>query len=618
MISRYKLVGMVAVGVLVVSYVCPIQAQENAVSTNMYMTAWGEKVTFDNVWQEYPRPQLVREHWINLNGLWDYAIRSDVESQALGTRQDEIGQWDGKILVPFGIEAPLSGVRRPLEPTEALWYRRTVKLDPKAGQRIMLNFEAVDYQCSVSVNDKPVGTHSGGCTAFSFDITSAVNIGDNTILVRVYDATGRWQLNGKQTLKPRGIRYTRCSGIWQTVWLESVPDCYIERVNTTWDASSSSLTITPELGGDKSNGGVVRVTVSFNGKAVVSASGSECIKLAIPNPQLWSPTHPALYDLAVDLCDAAGNPVDRITSYAGLRTVGKIRDDEGNLRFALNGKPIFHWGPLDQGWWPDGLLTPPSDEAMRSDIEFLKAAGFNMIRKHIKVEPRRYYYHCDKIGMMVWQDQVSGGTNPRWTRLRPDPTDAEWPDDAHEQWVVEYRWMVDQLRNAPCIVVWVPFNERWGQHRTMEIGKMAVEYDFTRLVNIASGGNWWPVGDIADEHSYPYPKFPMEDNRFKDYIKVVGEFGGHGFPVEGHLWSASTKNWGYGGLPKDKEEWLQRYTKSTEDLAELKAKGLSGGVYTQTTDVEGEINGLLTYDRKVQKANAKVLADIHKVLGDLE
>ena len=351
---------------------------------------------------------------------------------------------------------------------------------------------------------------------------------------------------------------------------------------------------------------------------MASATGVGPLKINIPNAQFWSPSHPNLYDLDVELLNAKGQPIDTVHSYAGLRTVGKTRDAEGNLRFTMNGKQIFHWGPLDQGWWPDGLYTPPSDEGMRSDIEFLKAAGFNMIRKHIKVESRRYYYWCDKIGMMVWQDQVAGNVSPGWTRFKPNPVDANWPEAAHEQWVTEYKRMVDDLRNNPSVVVFIPFNERWGQHCSMDAGKMAVAYDPTRLVNIASGGNWWPVGDIADNHHYPAPAFPFEDARLKDYIKVVGEFGGHGYQVDGHLWNPQARLISYGKFPKSKEEWLGRFTTTTQALADLKSKGVSGGVYTQTSDVEGEINGLLTYDRKVQKATPKELAEINKVLGNLE
>ena len=341
------------------------------------------------------------------------------------------------------------------------------------------------------------------------------------------------------------------------------------------------------------------------------------MRVVVPEAKLRSPDSPFLNGIDVTLEDPDGRVIDRVESYAGIRTVGKTKDADGHWRFTLNGEVIFHWGPLDQGWWPDGLLTPPSDEAMQFDIRWLKDAGFNMIRKHIKVEPRRYYYHCDTIGMMVWQDHVSGGDQPEWTRLQPNPVDAEWPKPQHKQFMLELDRMISALENHPSIVSWVPFNERWGQHQTMEVGRWTVKRDPSRLINIASGGNFWPVGDVVDAHSYPQPKFPFDQGsggRFDDYIKVMGEFGGHGYPVKGHLWDVNRRNWGYGGLPQNKEEYKQRYLTSLQMLNELRGKGIAGGVYTQTTDVEGEINGLMTYDRKVIKIDAAELAELHKVL----
>ena len=306
--------------------------------------------------------------------------------------------------------------------------------------------------------------------------------------------------------------------------------------------------------------------------------------------------------------------IDTVQSYAGIRTVGKTKDADGHWRFTLNGKQIFHFGPLDQGWWPDGLLTPPSDEAMLYDIEYLRDAGFNMIRKHIKVEPRRYYYHCDRMGMMVWQDQVSGRPNPPWTRMQPNPRDADWKPADHQQYMNEFEEMVDDLEFHPSIVVWVPFNEAWGQHQTIEVGKWIINRDPTRLVNIASGGNFWPVGDVADHHQYPHPDFPFDVQDWSDYIKVVGEFGGHGLPVKGHLYDENRDNWGYGGLPANANEYLGRYQESIRRLVDLKQRGIAAGVYTQTTDVEIEINGLMTYDRRVIKIPAETLNKLHQSL----
>lgn len=572
------------------------------------ITRWGKKVNAENAWTEYPRAQMQRESWTNLNGEWDYAV-TDAEVRKVPSR------WDGKILVPFSLESKLGGVQRLLDPSEALWYHRRFEANHTDSKRVLLNFEAVDYECEVIVNGQMVGEHRGGNTPFSVDVTKAVQEGENDLVVRVEDKTEAWQLRGKQVLNARGIWYTQVSGIWQSVWLEEVSKDYIEDLKINTDAKAGSITVEPTLSGK----GTIQVVVTDGDKVVAKGSGSDIVKLTVPDAKLWSPASPHLYDLEVTLTDTHGNVVDKVTSYAGIRSVGKQKDEQGNWVFTLNGEPIFHWGTLDQGWWPDGLLTPPSDEAMVSDIQWLKDSGFNMIRKHIKVEPRRYYYACDKLGMMLWQDHVSGGIGkawPAWTRLEPNPVDAEWPEKQHKQSMYELEEVIDSLENHPSIVVWVPFNEAWGQHKTMEVGEWTVKRDPTRLVNIASGGNFWPVGDVVDHHQYPHPGFPFElgEGRFDDYIKVVGEFGGHGYPVKGHLWDANRRNWGYGGLPQNKEEYLDRYAKSIEMLRELRTQGIAGGVYTQTTDVEGEINGLITYDREEVKIPAERLHELHRKL----
>jgi beta-galactosidase len=570
-------------------------------------TSWGEKVNAENAWREYPRPQMKRENWLNLNGLWDYAITDNKQSETPE-------EMEGQILVPYALESQLSGVQRLLQPTEALWYKRSVELSPASGKRILMHFEAVDYDCELRVNGISQGTHRGG-TPFYFDITDAVNEGDNELLLRVEDPTDDWQLRGKQVLEPRGIWYTRVSGIWQTVWLEEVPEAYIADLHFTTDAAAGTIHLTASLVGAKSDN-LLSVSVRSGEDIVASGTGpASGITIPVSEPICWTPDTPHLYQLEIALLSDAGEAVDRVSSYTGIRTVGKTRDENGHLRFTLNGDIIFHWGPLDQGWWPDGLLTPPSDEAMRWDIEFLKRAGFNMIRKHIKMEPRRYYYHCDQLGMLIWQDQPSAAHGPKWTFLKEDPIDAEWPDEHHNQFMTELEGMMNALKNHPSIVVWVPFNEAWGQHRTLEVGKWTVERDPSRLVNIASGGNFWPVGDIVDFHRYPDPDFPFDEERYHDYIKVVGEFGGHGYPVEGRLWNPDQKNWGYGKqLPKNKAEYEERYRRTLEGLNELRKAGIAAGVYTQTTDVEIEINGLLTYDRAVEKIPAEELHTMSRVL----
>lgn len=580
------------------------------------MTEWGNQVTADNAWQEYTRPQLVREQWNNLNGHWDYAItKKDAEKPA---------GWQGKILVPFAIESSLSNVQKRITRDDAIWYQRSFPHQPNEQNRTILNFEAVDYQSTVWVNGSQVGNHTGGNLPFDFDITSALKPGENVLTVRVTDATDTdYQLHGKQVSNPRGIWYTPVSGIWQTVWLEEVPYHWITdlKVVTKLDGT---IIIATKFGGSLRGRIGLSAKALLDGKVIAEASGSpEELTLKISDPKLWSPDSPTLYDLELKLGK------DTVRSYFGIRETSIRKDKNGHLRFHLNGKPIFHWGTLDQGWWPDGLLTPPSDAAMLSDIEFLKAAGFNTIRKHIKVEPRRYYTHCDRLGMLVWQDQVSSGTggnkfknsSPEWPRLEPNPPEATWPDDAHDQWMKELQGMVDSLHNHPSIIQWVPFNERWGQHRTMEVGKWITGYDPTRQINIASGGNFFPIGHIVDHHQYPHPDFPFDlgkGGRFDSFVKVVGEFGGHGFPVEGHLWNPKARNWGYGGLPKNKEEWIERYKTSLAKLVELKANGIAAGIYTQTSDVEGEINGLITYDRKVQKLTAATLKNLVDKSGLLD
>jgi len=588
------------------------------------LTPWGQKLEVASLWQEYPRPQLRRESWANLNGLWRYGM--------VGKDAVKPESWDGEILVPFCPESALSGVGRLLEPDQALWYERELAAKPVSGKRTLLHFGAVDYRTAVWVNGKEVGQHVGGHTPFSFDITDALNPSGNRLVVRVEDATEGYQLRGKQALKPQGITASRVSGIWQTVWLEEVPGRFIEdldygmetREKTTAPgkvATATVLKVTPKLAGTPLKNEKVRITVSFGGKTVATGQGGGELSIEIPEPKLWTPDTPSLYDVKAELLDAKGKAVDSVESYTALRQVSRIVDAYGQPKLALNGKEIFLLGPLEQGWWPDGLLTPPSDEAMLADLKFLKAAGFNMLRKHVKVEPSRYYYHCDRLGLVVWQDHVNAGLGPKdppigaspnWIRLRPDPQDATWPDDAHQQWVAEYKAMVDHLRDHPSIFIWCPFNEAWGQHRSMEIGQMAKEYDPTRLVCHASGGNFWPVGDIASQHNYPNPRFPMDDPRFKNMIKVAGEMGGYGLSLEGHTFPSGRKDWSY-RTAKSLDEWQSFYRMTLEELTPLRANGLSAAVYTQAADFENEVNGFQSYDR-VTKVDPAWLKSLNEAL----
>lgn len=594
------------------------------------LTQWGKAVTPDNAWREYPRPQMVRDNWTNLNGLWDFTVTN--------RNAPKPTDWEEQILVPFAMETPLSGIGRRLEDNQAIWYRRTFEQGETMGERSLLHFEGVDYACQVWLNGMQVGSHRGGNLPFSFEVSEALKPGMNEILLRVIDdtdATDRYQLRGKQKIDNGGIWYTPSSGIWQTVWIEPVPATFIRDIRLVADAEGV-LKVDADLAG--SHTGILEVAVSRQGDEVVSVAGSSTsVTARVRDAQLWSPDSPALYDVTVRLRSHDGRVLDTVESYVGFRSVGRERDEAGHWRFTLNGEVVFHWGPLDQGWWPDGFLNPPADEAILFELQFLKDAGFNMIRKHKKVEPRRYYYHADRMGMLVWQDHVSGGAGPNewpnwkklraelpdyeprnerwWSADRNDPLDADWPDWAHDQSMAELKRMIDVLHNNPSVVVWTTFNERWGQHRSMEVGQWVLDYDPTRHLNIASGGNFFPVGHIADEHNYPDPAFPFELDEFDDYIKVMGEFGGHGWLVEGHQWDPDKRNWGYGGLPKTFDEYRERYVRTAQMLGELRAKGVAAGVYTQTTDVEGEINGLMTYDREVLKLTTEDLATIHREAG---
>ncbi|MFC4699184.1 glycoside hydrolase family 2 protein [Glaciecola siphonariae] len=608
-------------------------------------TSWGEQVTPENSWTEYPRPQMERENWTNLNGLWQFAtVDASKFAQTIVYDQD--------ILVPFVMESPLSGIGERLPQGHVMWYQKRFEYAPNQQGRTLLNFEGVDYSCRVWVNGIHVGTHTGGNLPFSFDVTHAIKQGQNTIKLRVIDETDaadRYQLRGKQKVDNHSIWYTPSSGIWQTVWLEDVPNTYIESLRMQADMNGQFF-LSAELGGADLSQYHIALELLLADKTVhKSMSTHSQMQITLDNVELWSVKSPTLYTVKVTLQDKAGNVLDEVQSYAGFRRLGKEKDEAGDWRFTLNGEQVFHWGPLDQGWWPDGLLNPPSDEAMVFDLQYLKAAGFNMVRKHKKVEPRRYYYHTDRLGLLVWQDHVSGGRGetdfsssvegeaewPQWKRLeslseswkpRPhypvlyanretDIVEAHWPDWAHAQFMLELKTMIDTLYNHPSVVLWTTFNERWGQHRTMEVGRWVEQYDPSRYLNIASGGNFFPIGDVADQHDYPNPSFPLDVPLYNDYVKVVGEFGGHGWQVEGHQWDTNKDIMVYGGTPKNNADFKQRYKNTIEMLADLKAKGIAAGVYTQTSDVEIELNGLMTYDRKYLKFTAQELKTIHQNAG---
>lgn len=607
------------------------------------MTQWGEKVTPDNAWREYPRPQFVRERWQNLNGLWDYAITTKTAPAP--------SKFDGKILVPFAPEAALSGVGKVLQPDQRLWYRRSFTV-PAAwkGERILLHFGAVDYECALWVNGGLVGAHTGGFDAFNFDVSPFLKDGENELLLAATDPsdTGE-QPRGKQQLKPEGIWYTPVSGIWQTVWLEPVPaPSHLAELRLTPDVDAGGLRVvalTNQALADDTY--AVRLTASAEGKTVAATIARINREgfLKVPGARLWSPSDPFLYDLKAELirvknpwpklaenerpnerrqrfgererelyekAEAEGAPLDVVTSYFGMRKIslgpGPVA---GQPAILLNGQPLFQHGPLDQGWWPDGLHTPPADAAMKWEIEWLRQAGFNMLRKHIKVEPARYYYHCDKLGMLVWQDMPSGFNQA----LRNRPSDEGEPfrlSTSREQHELELRRMMGRLRNAPSIVVWVVFNEGWGQYESKAMAQWVKAIDGSRLVNADSGWLDMNVGELFDIHTYQ--ETPLTPEQKKDRAVVLGEYGGVGWPIAEHLWNPKMRNWGYQTY-QSKEDYLKALRRKIEALAPMKQKlGVSAAVYTQTTDVEGEVNGLMTYDRKFIKVDPAILREMNAPL----
>lgn len=569
---------------------------------------------------EYPRPQMTRPDWVNLNGQWEYTILSkDVPAPTI---------FDGKILVPYAVESLLSGVQKPLLPDQRLWYRRTFfRPESKDSTRVLLHFGAVDYECNVWVNGKHVGSHSGGYLPFTFDITDILKDDENELLVSVWDPTDTGlQQRGKQVLQPKGIWYTAVSGIWQTVWLEVVPEISIESLKLTPDLDSQSLTVEVKIRDIAED---VRVEAeAFSGRKQVSSGGGHAegpVRCEVPNPRVWSPANPHLYDLRVRLV-RDGQILDEVGSYFAMRKFGLMKDAQGHTRFALNDEPLFLYGPLDQGYFPDGLYTPPSEDAMLFDIEYTQTIGCNLIRKHIKVEPLRWYYLCDRLGMIVWQDMPNGGLidgevvatlslifgfhrNDTWRLGRFGRTDAE----NQAEYRAELQGMIDHLYNAVCIAAWVPFNESWGQFRAKDIGEWVKEHDPTRLVDHASGWFDQGGGDFQSKHVYVKKlKLPKLDER----AFVLSEFGGYSLKVDGHLCNAD-KKFGY-RFYDSREALLQAYLALLEnELSPLIPQGLAAAVYTQTTDVEIEINGYLTYDRLVEKIDAKELKKAHNKLYDV-
>ncbi len=575
------------------------------------MSTWAEKVQPESTLPEYPRPQMVRSTWMNLNGLWNYSVQpvsTDARPQA----------FDGKILVPFAIESALSGVNKTVGKDSVLWYERSFTVPANfKSKRTLLHFGAVDWQCDVYINDQLVGSHKGGYDPFSFDITDVLKKkGAQKMVVRVWDPSDDGpQPRGKQIKNPHGIWYTPVTGIWQTVWLEAVPQTYISSTRQTPDLDKSSLTVSPKVENVQPGDKLVVTALSGTTKVAeqVIDPGQDAT-LSISNPQTWSPENPFLYDLKVTVL-RKNKAVDEISSYFAMRKISMATDKNGIQRMLLNNSFVFQYGPLDQGWWPDGLYTAPTDEALLFDIVKTKEMGFNMIRKHVKVEPARWYYHCDKLGMLVWQDMPSGDMGNRW-EMRPGiygkATDKDRTPESISIFKTEWKEIMDDFYNFPSIVVWVPFNEAWGQFKTAEIVNWTMKHDPSRLVNTASGGNFEPVGHIIDLHNYPEPLMPDPQLFGKDRILVLGEFGGLGLPIEKHTWQ-DKNNWGYQSF-KSSEDLFKRYSEFMSNIPHLIEKGLSAAVYTQTTDVEVETNGLMSYDRKIIKVPVAELKRVHTPL----
>ncbi|MEI7903469.1 MAG: sugar-binding domain-containing protein, partial [bacterium] len=534
------------------------------------MTRWAKEVSPKNALPEYPRPQMVRKEWLNLNGLWDLAITKKEEP-----RPAEFGQ---QILVPYPVESALSGVAHIVKPDERLWYKRTVEI-PQAWKsgRVLLNFGAVDWDCVVYVNGKEAGKHTGGYSPFSLDITEALNAtGSQEIVVSVWDPTDAGQPHGKQVLQPGGIMYTATSGMWRTVWLEPVSKAYIASYTVIPDVDKQEAKVVIQAvgAGEKAS---VKIKALDNGKVVASGSGKpgEALILKVKSPKLWSPDSPFLYDLQVTLDD--GKATDAFTGYFGMRKISVMKDENGVNRLALNNQVLFQYGPLDQGFWPDGLYTAPTDGALRYDVEAMKKLGCNMMRKHVKVEPDRLYYWADKLGLLIWQDMPAGGN----------------PENLRVNFERELNEMIDTLENHPSIIMWVVFNEGWGQYDTPRLTQMVKQRDPSRIVNNASGWTDMKCGDVMDMHNYPGPGMPaIEPAR----VAVLGEFGGLGRPVKDHLWK-DEGSWGYVSF-KTPAEATDAYVGLLTRMRPLIGKGLSAAVYTQTSDVEVEVNGMMTYDRE--------------------
>jgi hypothetical protein len=554
------------------------------------MTRWAKDVTPDKTLPDYPRPQMVRKDWTNLNGLWDYAIAPKADAAP--------ATYAGKILVPFPVESALSGVMKMVGGDNRLWYRRTFDA-PKAtaGGRTLLHFGAADWESTVWLNGKELGVHRGGYDPFSFDVTDALKPGgQQELVVAVWDPTNDGpQPRGKQVKRPGGIYYTPVTGIWQTVWLEAVPKTYVRGLKITPDVDAQQVKVEADVVGDAN--APVAVTILDGDREVASLTSGRTATIKFPDPKLWSPESPFLYGLRVKAGD------DAVESYFGMRKIEVKKDDKGVMRTYLNNQPIFMAGPLDQGFWPDGIYTAPTDEALKYDIEITKKLGFNATRKHVKVEPDRWYYWCDKLGLIVWQDMPSGDKS-----VAPNKGETQRTPESAKIFDTELKAMIDSYYNHPSIVMWVVFNEGWGQFDTVNRVNWTMKYDPSRLIDPASGWNDYPAGHVVDMHHYPGAAAPKPQ---PGRASVLGEFGGLGLPTEGHMWTQQ-RNWGYKGVA-DPAALTHQYVKLLTRAWQLReSEGLNAAIYTQLTDVETEANGLLTYDRAVIKVDLDQVAQANR------
>ena len=570
---------------------------------NHILTEWGEKLDPTNVLPEYPRPQMVREKWMNLNGFWDFRAYDTV----------------GKILVPFPFESALSGVGQRLRKDSVITYSTKINVPSSyLKDHVLLNCGGIDCVAEIKINGEYVRKHVGGFTAISEDVTEYLKKGENEIVIKVTDATDTGhQAVGKQRCDNTGIWYTPVSGIWQTIWLEPVSETHISNLKITPYLDLETFTVNATTSTGK---GTVEVKI-FDGKKQVASGNGEAgkeINIKVKEPKLWTPDDPFLYDFKITVKDG-GKTVDQVKSYSAMRKVSVNKDGFGTLRIALNNKPVFCFGPLDQGWWPDGLYTAPTDEALQFDIKRTKELGYNTIRKHVKVEPDRWYYHCDRLGMMVWQDMPSGDyTNGQTWECAADFREGAEPEttrseESQQQYWKDWSGIISQLYNHPCIIVWVPFNEAWGQFHTMEIATRTKLLDPTRVVNAASGGNLMPCGDIIDFHNYRENPLPFSAPH-EDYVVVMGEFGGLGLRIPEHTWVED--GWGYRQMIGDSETLTERYIGLVKQiLKNVDNLAISAAIYTQTTDCETELNGIFTYDRKVFKFNEEPFVEINRRLS---